>query len=82
MSEYGSGDEVPGLRAAAGQAYWDSHWRTAGVSLHDLGRLAVAPAGLCNGSRLKNQRGRSVSLKASEKGGVSGYGLGRSPSGS
>jgi hypothetical protein len=29
--------------------------------------------------RLKNQRGRSVSLKVSEKGGVSVYGLGRFP---
>ncbi len=28
---------------------------------------------------LKNQRGRSVSLKVSEKGGVSVYGLGRFP---
>jgi len=29
--------------------------------------------------RLKSQRGRSVSLKVSEKGGVSVYGLGRFP---
>jgi hypothetical protein len=29
--------------------------------------------------RLKNQRSRSVSLKVSEKGGVSVYGLGRFP---
>ena len=29
--------------------------------------------------RLKTQRGRSVSLKVSEKGGVSVYGLGRFP---
>ena len=29
--------------------------------------------------QLKNQRGRSVSLKVSEKGGVSVYGLGRFP---
>jgi hypothetical protein len=29
--------------------------------------------------RLKNQRGRAVSLKVSEKGGVSVYGLGRFP---
>ena len=29
--------------------------------------------------KLKNQRGRSVSLKVSEKGGVSVYGLGRFP---
>jgi hypothetical protein len=29
--------------------------------------------------RLKNQRGRSVTLKVSEKGGVSVYGLGRFP---
>jgi len=29
--------------------------------------------------RLKNQRGRSISLKVSEKGGVSVYGLGRFP---
>ncbi len=29
--------------------------------------------------RLKGQRGRSVSLKVSEKGGVSVYGLGRFP---
>jgi hypothetical protein len=29
--------------------------------------------------RLKNQRGRSVTLKVSEKGGVSLYGLGRFP---
>jgi len=29
--------------------------------------------------RLKNQRGRGVSLKVSEKGGVSVYGLGRFP---
>ena len=29
--------------------------------------------------RLKNQRARSVSLKVSEKGGVSVYGLGRFP---
>ena len=29
--------------------------------------------------RLKNQRGRSVSLKVSEKGGLSVYGLGRFP---
>ncbi len=29
--------------------------------------------------RLKNQRNRSVSLKVSEKGGVSVYGLGRFP---
>ena len=29
--------------------------------------------------RLKNQRGRSASLKVSEKGGVSVYGLGRFP---
>jgi hypothetical protein len=29
--------------------------------------------------RLKNQRGRSISLKVSEKGGVSIYGLGRFP---
>jgi len=30
-------------------------------------------------AQLKNQRGRSVSLKVSEKGGVSVYGLGRFP---
>ena len=30
-------------------------------------------------ARLKSQRGRSVSLKVSEKGGVSVYGLGRFP---
>jgi hypothetical protein len=29
--------------------------------------------------RLKNQRGRSITLKVSEKGGVSVYGLGRFP---
>jgi hypothetical protein len=29
--------------------------------------------------RLKNQRGRSLSLRVSEKGGVSVYGLGRFP---
>ncbi len=29
--------------------------------------------------QLKNQRGRSVGLKVSEKGGVSDYGLGRFP---
>ena len=29
--------------------------------------------------RLKSQRGRSISLKVSEKGGVSVYGLGRFP---
>ncbi len=29
--------------------------------------------------RLKNQRGRSVSLRVSEKGGLSVYGLGRFP---
>ena len=29
--------------------------------------------------RLRNQRGRSVTLKVSEKGGVSVYGLGRFP---
>jgi hypothetical protein len=50
-----------------------------GVQMADEDLKAELERLKAENERLKSQRGRSVSLKVSEKGGVSVYGLGRFP---
>src|SRR4051794_34165015 len=50
-----------------------------GFSMSDEDLKAEVERLKAENEQLKNQRGRSVSLKVSEKGGVSVYGLGRFP---
>ena len=80
----------PGLEAAMKlrPRYQAPRYRSAGKLEGEVGILRVMSdedlrAELdrlkAENERLKSQRGRSVSLKVSEKGGVSVYGLGRFP---
>src|SRR6266851_3692211 len=67
------------LRAAACVWRVDARLLNQGESMAEEDLKAELERLKAENERLKSQRGRSVSLKVSEKGGLSVYGLGRFP---
>ena len=63
----------------AGSSLGGRHHTIRGTHMSDEDLKAEVEKLRAENERLKTQRGRSVSLKVSEKGGVSVYGLGRFP---